>query len=122
MSKGFGIKRAIAQTKLKIGTMPSPDECWMLFHDYENDKSKEPEFRCIAGVCIRQPMLELLCNEIEVSAPSIAAIAFTILFNLPCDGITESDRSNFAAFRKVLRDRLLPLWIEQEEIGAIAHE
>lgn len=115
MFKGFR-KNTSPQDKIKSGILPSPRESQGMLINFEKDSTRDPEFRCIAGICARQELLEHLCDEIEADAPKVCAIAFVTLFDLPNPGMTEDDRRVFAQFRQIARDRVFQVW-SQHRLG-----
>ncbi len=54
--------------------LPPAQRLWKQFCEYEKDSAKESEFRCIAGICARQELLEAMCADIGLNAPNICAI------------------------------------------------
>ncbi|WNZ45201.1 hypothetical protein Q2T42_25780 [Leptolyngbya boryana CZ1] len=92
--------------------LPPAQRLWKQFCEYEKDSAKESEFRCIAGICARQELLEAMCADIGLNAPNICAISYITLFNLPSPNMSIDDRVNFAQFRKHLRSTFLSTWEE----------
>lgn len=94
----------------KINKLPHPRAAWSQLVAYEMDATKDPEFRAIACTLCRQELLEELCEEVGLDAPEIAAFGWAVLMDAPTSGATRIDRANFAKFRQLVRDRVLPVW------------
>jgi hypothetical protein len=112
MFKGFGKPKTIRKPNPKqaLYHLMDMDEAWELMNRYEADESNDTEFRCLASVVVRVPLVESLLKYEAIDAQPVlmCIMSYCTCYGIEIPNATAQDRQNFAAFREAVRRHILP--------------